>query len=96
MDIIPSLMFWNSLDVVMGMFSSARSLPPFLFIMRNDSLETVSVRLFILLHDNSRRARIFEDRGLAFDFNRLWATLVAILVVVDRELGACALHSLDD
>ena len=41
-DIVPSrsLVFLN---VVMDMFSGARSLPPFPLIMRNDSLESVSL-----------------------------------------------------
>jgi len=81
----------------MGMFSGACSSPLFCFIMRNDAFEIVgSRRAWPLLHDSSRRARIFGDRLLAFDFNRLRATLVAILVFVDRELGACTFHILDD
>ena len=96
MDIVPSLVIWNGLDVVMGIFSTARSLTPFSFIMRNDSLENVSLRSFLLLQDGSCWASIFEDRGSAFDFNRLYASLVAILMVADRELSACALHCLDD
>ena len=95
---VPSLVFWN--DVVMGIFSGARSLSPFPFIMRNNSLENVSLCLFLLifylLQYGSRWARIFWDRGLAFDFNRLRATLVAILVFVNREFSACTFHLLDD
>ena len=95
-DMVLSLVFLNGLDMVMGSFSSASSLPQCPFIVRNDSLETVSVRPFILLQDSSSWAGIFGRRGLAFGFNRLRATLVAMLMVVDRELSACALHCPDD
>ena len=97
-DVVPSysLVFLN-----VEMFSVACSLPPFPLIMRNDSLESVSLRLFpilfLLLHDSSRWTMILEERFFAFDFNLLRVTLVAILMFVHtRELDTRTFHLLDD